>query len=127
MRAAPTDSWPVAACACWRGRSGGTLRLARTQGDTRARRNPQFKGTKVTLEPHLLHDFGEDEFYGTELRLIVLGYLRGEWDFTTIEALKEVIREDIRRTNAALDETPSLDALAADDFFAPCHVAAEKE
>ncbi|CAI7896665.1 unnamed protein product, partial [Closterium sp. NIES-53] len=39
--------------------------------------NPFFNNTHKTVEPWLLHDFGED-FYDEELRLVVVGYIRPE-------------------------------------------------
>jgi len=39
--------------------------------------NPYFDNTEKTVEPWLLHDFGED-FYGEELRLAIVGYIRPE-------------------------------------------------
>ncbi len=45
-------------------------------------------------EPHLLKNFPED-FYGQELRLAAVGYLRPEWNFDSLGAL-------IRLKNGAL-------------------------
>ncbi|RRT71825.1 hypothetical protein B296_00035098 [Ensete ventricosum] len=39
--------------------------------------NPYFDNTKKTIEAWLLHDF-EDDFYGEELRLTMVGYIRPE-------------------------------------------------
>jgi len=57
--------------------------------------------TGKTLEPWLLHDFGPvgsggdgtGDFYGEELRLVVVGYIRPEAPFTTVEALVERIHQ----------------------------------
>jgi riboflavin kinase len=46
------------------------------------------------VEPHLLHTFAED-FYGEILSISIVGYLRPELDYTTLEALKEAIATDI--------------------------------
>ena len=46
------------------------------------------------MEPHLLHTFAED-FYGEILAISIVGYLRPELDYTTLEALKEAIATDI--------------------------------
>mmetsp|Transcript_19252 Transcript_19252/g.67993 ORF Transcript_19252/g.67993 Transcript_19252/m.67993 type:complete len:210 (-) Transcript_19252:143-772(-) len=64
--------------------------------------NPHFKGTKKTVEPHLLHDFGGD-FYGAQLRLLICGHLRDEAAFDSLEALMSAIHEDIRVAREALD------------------------
>jgi FAD synthase len=39
--------------------------------------SPYFDNAEKTVEPWLLHDFAED-FYGVELRLVVVGYIRPE-------------------------------------------------
>ncbi|KAL5174799.1 Bifunctional riboflavin kinase/FMN phosphatase [Glycine soja] len=39
--------------------------------------NPYFNNKEKTIEPWLLHDFNED-FYGEELRLVIVGYIRPE-------------------------------------------------
>ncbi|KAL5579319.1 hypothetical protein UlMin_011761 [Ulmus minor] len=45
------------------------------------------------MEPWLLHDFHED-FYGEELRLVIVGYIWPEANFPTLESLVEKIHED---------------------------------
>lgn len=42
--------------------------------------NPFYNNTKKSMEAHLLHKFDSD-FYGEELRIVILGYLRGEKKF----------------------------------------------
>lgn len=42
-----------------------------------------------------MHKF-DDDFYGKEIRVIVLGRLRGEKDFDSLDALIEAINTDIR-------------------------------
>lgn len=56
-------------------------------------RNPQFNNQEKSAEPWLLHTFAED-FYGAEIRLIILGYIRAESAFTSLEALIERIHRD---------------------------------
>lgn len=67
--------------------------------------NPYFDNAEKTVEPWLLHDFPED-FYGEELRLIVVGYIRPEANFSSLQALIERIHEDGRIARAALDVLP---------------------
>ena len=64
-------------------------------------RNPFYKNTKKTVEPHLLSVFPAD-FYGEELRLVVCGYLRPEANFPSLEALMAAIHGDIDGTRARL-------------------------
>ncbi|XP_024394974.1 bifunctional riboflavin kinase/FMN phosphatase isoform X2 [Physcomitrium patens] len=70
--------------------------------------NPYFDNKEKAVEPWILHDFSED-FYGEELRLIVVGYVRPEANFTTLEDLVERIHEDGRVAKAALDMNPFSD------------------
>nr|CAB3494501.1 unnamed protein product [Digitaria exilis] len=64
--------------------------------------NPYFDNTEKTVEPWLLHDFDED-FYGEELRLAIVGYIRPEANFPSLESLIERIHEDGRIAEKALD------------------------
>uniref|UniRef100_I1QTB2 riboflavin kinase n=1 Tax=Oryza glaberrima TaxID=4538 RepID=I1QTB2_ORYGL len=64
--------------------------------------NPYFDNTEKTIEPWLLHDFGED-FYGEELRLVIVGYIRPEANFPSLESLIERIHEDARIAGKALN------------------------
>lgn len=64
--------------------------------------NPYFDNPEKTIEPWLLHDFGED-FYGEELRLVVVGYIRPEANFPSLESLIARIQEDGRIAEKALD------------------------
>ncbi|PKS11516.1 hypothetical protein jhhlp_003281 [Lomentospora prolificans] len=57
--------------------------------------NPYFKNTVRTAEVHILHKF-EETFYGEPLRLLILGYIRPEKDYPSLEALIEDIRFDTR-------------------------------
>lgn len=63
--------------------------------------NPFFNNTEKTIEPWLLHDFEED-FYGEELHLAIVGYIRPEANFSSLESLIEKIHEDRKIAEAAL-------------------------
>jgi riboflavin kinase len=76
--------------------------------------NPYFNNSQKTVEPWILHDFSED-FYGEELRLVVVGYIRPEANFTTLDDLVEKIHEDGRIAKAALEMKPFVDF--ADDGY----------
>ncbi|KAI0332513.1 riboflavin kinase [Cubamyces sp. BRFM 1775] len=58
-------------------------------------RNPFYKNEKMTAEIHIMHDFKAD-FYGHDMKAVVLGYIRPELDYTTREALIEDIETDKR-------------------------------
>ncbi|PON53084.1 HAD hydrolase, subfamily IA [Parasponia andersonii] len=64
--------------------------------------NPYFNNTEKTIEPWLLHDFNED-FYGEELRLVIVGYIRPEANFPTLESLIAKIQEDRKIAERVLD------------------------
>ncbi|GAV76484.1 Flavokinase domain-containing protein/HAD_2 domain-containing protein [Cephalotus follicularis] len=63
--------------------------------------NPYFNNTEKTVEPWLLHEFGED-FYGEELRLVIVGYIRPEANFPYLESLIAKIHEDREIAERAL-------------------------
>ncbi|KAJ0082473.1 hypothetical protein Patl1_10884 [Pistacia atlantica] len=64
--------------------------------------NPYFNNTEKTIEPWLLHEFHED-FYGEELRLVVVGYIRPEANFPSLERLVAKIHNDKKVAERALD------------------------
>ncbi|KAH8177179.1 riboflavin kinase domain-containing protein [Sarocladium implicatum] len=55
--------------------------------------NPFYKNTVRSAEVHVLHKFPSD-FYGAHMRLLLLGFIRKELDYTTLEALIEDINFD---------------------------------
>ncbi|EEH52958.1 uncharacterized protein MICPUCDRAFT_36086 [Micromonas pusilla CCMP1545] len=67
--------------------------------------NPFFDNARKTIEPWLLHEF-ESDFYDVELRLTVVGYVRPEANFTTLECLIARIRRDGDVASAALRMEP---------------------
>jgi riboflavin kinase len=46
-----------------------------------------------SVEIHILHRFTHD-FYGAALNLLILGFIRPEYDYTSLEALVEDIKVD---------------------------------
>ena len=65
--------------------------------------NPFYNNTKKTIEPYLIHKFHED-FYGQELRLVIVGYLRPEKNYTSLDALINAIKLDIVTAESMLEE-----------------------
>ncbi|KAF9163851.1 riboflavin kinase [Actinomortierella ambigua] len=63
--------------------------------------NPFYKNEKKSAEVHIMHKF-ENDFYGDELRVVVLGYIRPELDYTTLEALIQDINIDIEVAHNSL-------------------------
>ncbi|CAB4396893.1 riboflavin kinase [Rhizophagus irregularis] len=63
--------------------------------------NPYYKNEKRSAEVHIMHTFPED-FYGVELRVVVLGYIRPEKDYSSLDALINDINIDIQVANNSL-------------------------
>jgi len=78
--------------------------------------NPFYKNERMTAEIHIIHEFKSD-FYGHELKVIVLGYIRPELDYTTREALIEDIETDKQVALRSLDR-PGYRKFMADPLFA---------
>ena len=69
-------------------------------------------GDGLSVEAHLLHTFGAD-FYGREVRALVLGFLRPELRFGSLPELLDRIRQDIGLARAQL-AAPALGRFALD-------------
>ncbi|SGZ46697.1 CIC11C00000002156 [Sungouiella intermedia] len=65
--------------------------------------NPFYNNTKKTAEVHVIHEFTKD-FYGANIKLAILGYIRPELDYTTKEALIEDIKKDIEVADLTLKD-----------------------
>ncbi|ORX79887.1 riboflavin kinase [Anaeromyces robustus] len=77
--------------------------------------NPFYKNEKRSAEVHLINTFPED-FYGEELRVIVLSYIRPELNYTTLDALIKDIMFDIEVSKHSLEREDYL-KYSKDDFF----------
>ncbi|CAD5122107.1 DgyrCDS10557 [Dimorphilus gyrociliatus] len=65
--------------------------------------NPHFKDLKTkAIETHILHSYNTD-FYGSDLRIIITGYIREEKKFDSLDALIEEMQNDIRFAKEKLD------------------------
>ncbi|KIY45841.1 Flavokinase-domain-containing protein [Fistulina hepatica ATCC 64428] len=80
--------------------------------------NPFYHNQKLTCEIHVIHEFSSD-FYGYELRAIVLGYIRPELDYTSREALIADIETDKQVALNSLAR-PEYQKYSLDPFF-PLH------
>jgi len=78
--------------------------------------NPFYKNERMTAEIHILHEFKSD-FYGYDMKALVLGYIRPELDYTSREALVDDINMDKQVALNALDR-PGYQTYASDPFFA---------
>ncbi|KAG4410756.1 riboflavin kinase, partial [Cadophora malorum] len=63
--------------------------------------NPFYKNTVRSAEVHVMHKF-EADFYGCEMRLVLLGFIRKELDYVSLEALVGDIRMDIEVAGRSL-------------------------
>ncbi|KAE9406164.1 riboflavin kinase [Gymnopus androsaceus JB14] len=77
--------------------------------------NPFYKNERLTAEIHILHSFASD-FYGYQMKALVLGYIRPELDYTTREGLIQDINTDKRVALNCLDR-PGYSVFAGDEFF----------
>lgn len=63
--------------------------------------NPFYRNTVRSAEVHLLHKFSQD-FYGSHMRVEILGYIRPELDYVDKESLVRDIETDIEVARASL-------------------------
>ncbi|EIW72827.1 hypothetical protein TREMEDRAFT_24798 [Tremella mesenterica DSM 1558] len=78
--------------------------------------NPYFKNEKVTAEVHIMHAFAHD-FYGHDMSVLILGYIRPELDYVSKEALIADIQTDVKvALNSLAREGYAV--YAKDPFFA---------
>ncbi|GAA5995679.1 riboflavin kinase [Rhodotorula paludigena] len=79
--------------------------------------NPFYNNDTRTAEVHILHDYPSD-FYGKELRVVMLGFIRPEYNYSSLDALIKDINHDklVAARSVAPDRTPYA-SYAADDFF----------
>jgi len=72
-------------------------------------------GDSITVEVHILHDY-EFDFYGKDAAIVVLGFIRPEMKFGSLDALVERIGEDIKTARSSLEEEV-LKSYQTDRFF----------
>lgn len=71
---------------------------------------------QLVQEVHILHKF-EDDFYGKELRIAMLGFIRPEYNYTSLESLINDIETDKAVSLKSLDR-PGYTKYIEDPFFA---------
>ena len=64
--------------------------------------NPYYKNTQKSVETHVLHVFKED-FYGKQMAICVLGFIREMTDFKSMQLLVEAIHGDIEMAKECLN------------------------
>ncbi|KAF2837456.1 riboflavin kinase, partial [Patellaria atrata CBS 101060] len=63
--------------------------------------NPFYKNTVRSVEVHIIHEFAAD-FYGADIHLVILGYIRPEYDYVSKESLIDDIKTDIEVAKRSL-------------------------
>ncbi|XP_015904468.2 riboflavin kinase [Parasteatoda tepidariorum] len=64
--------------------------------------NPFYQNDKKSVETHILHDFDGD-FYGAKLKVAILGHIRPERDFLSLDDLIAEIKNDIKIADEKLE------------------------
>lgn len=70
------------------------------------------------MEIHILHSFDHD-FYGASLNLLILGYIRPEYDYVSLDSLIEDIKVDCevaRRSLSRPNYQPFSESTSLYDF-----------
>lgn len=66
-------------------------------------RNITYNDVKErVLEAYLISDLFDEDFYGEEMRLSILGFMRPEWKFESLDELVNHIRNDVKVAEEAL-------------------------
>merc|ERR1712117_1012472 len=58
--------------------------------------NPFYENKKRAMETHIVHKFEDADLYDRQLKVIILGFIRPEQNFDSLEALIDAIRKDIK-------------------------------
>lgn len=66
---------------------------------------PSSNTPSLDKEVHILHAFPTD-FYAAHMNLLILGFIRPEYDYVSKESLIEDIREDIEVARRSLEREP---------------------
>lgn len=64
--------------------------------------NPFYGNKEKSVETHILHDYNCD-LYGKILKICIVGYLRPEQNFESLDDLIKTIKSDIDQAKALLD------------------------
>ncbi|OZJ03124.1 hypothetical protein BZG36_03874 [Bifiguratus adelaidae] len=70
--------------------------------------NPYYHNEKKSAEVHVIHQF-EHDFYNAQIRVIVLGYIRAEQNYPSLDALIEDILTDVEVAKNCLDRKAYLE------------------
>jgi riboflavin kinase len=76
--------------------------------------NPFYANPTRSIEIHILHHFHDHNFYHSALNLLVLGFIRPEYDYDSLEALVSDIRTDCDVARRSLAR-PGYEAVFGED------------
>ncbi|KAG6456108.1 putative riboflavin kinase [Manduca sexta] len=76
---------------------------------------PFYQNKQMSVETHIMNEFNSD-FYGSNLKISLVGYLRGEMNFDSLDALIAQIKQDIQNAKDNLNQT-SAQKLKEHNFF----------
>jgi len=77
--------------------------------------NPQFENKEKSVEVHILKKF-ETDFYGKEIKIIAIGFIRHMAKFSGLDELIKAINNDVDIAKRELNK-PEIAALKKDDFW----------
>uniref|UniRef100_A0A6P8IMT6 Riboflavin kinase n=1 Tax=Actinia tenebrosa TaxID=6105 RepID=A0A6P8IMT6_ACTTE len=77
--------------------------------------NPYYKNNKKSMETHIIHAF-ENDFYGSQLSVVITGHLRPEKSYPSLQDLIDAIHNDISQAKEVLDE-PENKSYMTHSFF----------
>jgi len=77
--------------------------------------NPFYKNDTRSVEIHILYQFTHD-FYGAALNLLMLGFIRPEYDYVSLDALVEDINVDCDVARRSL-ERPEYEKFKAEEWL----------
>lgn len=64
--------------------------------------NPYYQNKQKSMETHIMHKF-EDDFYGKQLKIVMLGFIRSQRDFNSVDELIKAINYDISLADKHLE------------------------
>ena len=64
--------------------------------------NPYYHNKDKTAEVHIIHKFNKN-FYGSKIEYVVLGYIRPELNFNSVDELIQTINDDIKYAKDKLE------------------------
>ncbi len=65
--------------------------------------NPYYANPTRSIEIHILHSFPRYNFYHAPLNLLILGFIRPEYDYESLEALVDDIKTDCEVARRSLE------------------------